>query len=242
MGLSLSISLFPPAGASPRGHLNLALHICCSQALPHPADTSSMVAWFKSEYANPEWKSAVGSWKGRVTKGSVTAKVEVGHGATRAVRYLSGNTHAGYDFGRIMKPDYTICSVTRYAGHHRNRILQTSHPNWLHGHWGGRVGVAHYSPWQVSDSSGSLTDWLVMCGNSEGAVFRGRERRNVGQHPAHKTNFDFHVYINEGYTGEVSEFGVMEVIVWNRALTEDEMWDSMEYLNWKLKAGCLCAR
>ena len=203
---------------------------------PHPAAESSMVAWFRSEDANPDWHSVVGGWKGRVTKGSITRKFEAGHGAGAPVSYLYGNTGTGYDFGKIMKRDYTICSVTRYAGHHRNRILQTGHhPNWLHGHWAGRVGVAHYQTWQVSDSSGSQTDWLVMCGNSQGAVFRGREKRNVGQHPAHKMDFDFHVYINEGFTGEVSEFGVMEVIVWDGALPEDDMWASMEYLHWKLQ-------
>ena len=114
----------------------------CRECTHHPAAESSMVAWFRSEDANPDWHSVVGGWKGRVTKGSITRKFEAGHGAGAPVSYLYGNTGTGYDFGKIMKRDYTICSVTRYAGHHRNRILQTGHhPNWLHGHWAGRVGV-----------------------------------------------------------------------------------------------------
>ncbi|CAE7370847.1 unnamed protein product, partial [Symbiodinium sp. CCMP2456] len=118
------------------------------EILPHhPAAQSSMVAWFKSEDSGPAWRSAVGSWQGRVTKGSVTRKVEAGNGATRPVAYLAGDPNSGYDFGKIMKPDFTICSISRYA-----------------------------------------------------------------------------------------DYGVMEVITWNRALSEDEMWTSMEYLNWKLQA------
>ena len=42
------------------------------------------------------------------------------------------------------------------------------------------------------------------------------------------------MYINDGHFAESSDFGVMEVIVWSRALSEEEMWTSMEYLNWKL--------
>ena len=202
---------------------------------PKPADESSMVAWFKSEDASSAWKSAVGSWQARVTKGSVTKRVEAGHGATYPVVYLTGYTTAGMDFGRIMKPDFTICSVTRYVFATRQRILQTNRPNWFHGHYGGGRGCAYYSEWVNHDCQHTaLTDWLVMCGNSAGVVFRGKERKNVGQPTAVKLQEDFHLYINEGFVEEVSDFGVMEVIVWNRALSEDEMWTSMEYLNWKL--------
>ena len=84
-----------------------------------------MVAWYKSEDASPAWKSAVGSWQARVTKGSITRKVEAGNGAAKPVAYLDGLTNAGLDFGKIMKPEFTICSITRYlyAGGVMARIL-----------------------------------------------------------------------------------------------------------------------
>ena len=49
-----------------------------------------------------------------------------------------------------------------------------------------------------------------------------------------KSNGDAHLYINDGHYTESSDFGVMEVIVWNRALSDGEMWTSMKYLNAKL--------
>ena len=203
---------------------------------PQPADKTSMVAWFKSEDASTAWKSAVGSWQGRATRGSPTRKVEAGHGATYPVAYLTGDVHTGYDFGQIMKQDFTICSVTRYIeGGVQKRILQHNQPNWLHGHWGGKVGVTYYNTWVNEDGQlTGLTDWLVLCGNSAGVVFRGRERKNLGQHAPVKSSPDAHLYVNDGHFMESSDFGVMEVIVWNRALSEEEMWTSMEYLNWKL--------
>ena len=48
---------------------------------------------------------------------------------------------------------------------------------------------------------------------------------------------DVHLYINDGGINELSDLGVMEVIVWDRLLTEDEMLTTMEYLNWKLENG-----
>ncbi|CAE7379753.1 unnamed protein product [Symbiodinium necroappetens] len=210
--------------------------------LQAPADPSSMVAWFKSEDAGPEWASAVGTWKGSVTKGSVTEKVEAGNGANRPVRYLSGNTHAGYDFGKIMKPDFTICSVTRYLqGGKKSRILTNKYPNFLHGHWQDSAGLAHYRTWVTPHDVASSTDWLVMCGNNKKVVFAGNERKNIATQEGVLHDTDFNLYINEGFEQEFSDFGVMEIITWNRALSEDEMWTSMEYLNSKLQvAGQVC--
>ncbi|CAE7451379.1 pol [Symbiodinium sp. CCMP2456] len=203
---------------------------------PQPADKSSMVAWFKSEDVSSAWKSAVGSWQGHSTRGSVTRKVVAGHGARFPVAYLAGGVHDGYDFGQIMKQDFTICSVTRYIeGGQQKRILQHNQPNWLHGHWAGKVGVTYYNTWVNEEGQlTGLTDWLVLCGNSAGVVFRGKERRNIAQRAPVMSDPDAHLYINDGHFTESSDFGVMEVIVWNRALSDEEMWTSMEYLNWKL--------
>ncbi|CAE7341694.1 unnamed protein product [Symbiodinium sp. CCMP2456] len=202
-----------------------------------PADVSSMVAWFKSEDANPVWRSAVGNVYGEVIKGGVARKVEAGNGAKEPVAFLKGDTAAGFDFGRIMKKDFTICSVTRYTGGAMQRILQHHSHNFLHGHWAERVGVAYYGGWVVEAGVSSKTDWLVMCGNSEGVVYRGKENRNIGHNGEVKTNPDVHLYINKGFDAEVSDFAVMEVIVWNRALSGDEMWSTMLYLNSKLEHG-----
>ena len=58
-----------------------------------------------------------------------------------------------------------------------------------------------------------------MCGNREGLVMSGLDRTNKGKHPGVKYHKNFNLYINEGLN-EVSDWGVMEVITWNRPLTE----------------------
>ena len=72
-----------------------------------------------------------------------------------------------------------------------------------HGHYSGRKGIAYYGAWVSQDYQNTgLTDWQVMCGNSAGLLFRGKERVNIGQNPAAKFDGDFHLFINEGFVEE----------------------------------------
>ena len=140
-----------------------------------PAAQSSMVAWFKSEDANPVWKSAVGSWQGHVTKGTITRKVEAGNGATRPVAHLTGLSNAAYDFSKIMKP---ICSITRYLeGGVMGRILQNNDPNFLHGHHQGRTGLAYYNAWVTRQDVPGNTD----CSKAKMPIRFGRARWAAGK-------------------------------------------------------------
>jgi hypothetical protein len=68
-------------------------------------------------------------------------------------------------------PSFTICSITRYTGSNRGRILSSTDMNvcnFIHGHHNQRRGVAHYNQWmtQSISSLGVSTNWLVMCGQN----------------------------------------------------------------------------
>lgn len=124
--------------------------------------------------------------------------------------YAQGDTRARFDFGAVIKAQFTIllllrimtstlivlalkvfllscfllllwriilqaitssergiCSISRYTGRYRRRILLGSRSNWLHGHWGGRAGVAHccdphlyhHSHMQVQISRRRVNQW-----------------------------------------------------------------------------------
>ena len=105
--------------------------------------------------------------------GSITMNNSSGNGALNHVYSLQGDTSSTMLWPTTFTGDFTICSMTRYTGSsNRQRILtkQTSGGNdWLHGHWQGRRGVAHYnSGWRtpIDPSRGTATDWLVMCGQN----------------------------------------------------------------------------
>jgi hypothetical protein len=107
----------------------------------------------------------------------VTTVTESGNGAAKEVTSIRGTTTTKLLWPENSIPStFTVCSVTRYTGGSRGRILNgykspTQSLNWLHGHFGTWRGVAFYNDWQTAyDNRGDVDDWLVMCGTNAGAT------------------------------------------------------------------------
>ena len=82
---------------------------------------------------------------GDLTAGAVTSGSSAGNGAFIQVPYVQGSTSSKIHWpGGSVPNSYTICSVTRYAGAGRKRILDANGPNWLHGHHSGYAGSTYY--------------------------------------------------------------------------------------------------
>ena len=107
------------------------------------------------------------------------AKVQKVEGVTA----LTGTTSTKLDFGRVISGVYTICSLTKYIGRHKRRILNAGH-NWLHGHWNGNSGVAHYNAWKTPHHNlvRPNTAWVTMCGQNGGASLKLANGKSVGKH------------------------------------------------------------
>ena len=121
------------------------------------------------------WPDASGSGNAATLSGDGFSRVrESGNGSPWFVTALQGGTSSVIRFGpgRIIESEFTICSVTRYTGGLKRRILDGGEENWLHGHHTGHVGVAHYSGWKTSPqglNDSPDTDWVVMCGTNAGS-------------------------------------------------------------------------
>eukprot|EP00933_Yihiella_yeosuensis_P040876 TRINITY_DN3528_c0_g1_i11.p1 TRINITY_DN3528_c0_g1~~TRINITY_DN3528_c0_g1_i11.p1 ORF type:complete len:1502 (-),score=330.55 TRINITY_DN3528_c0_g1_i11:334-4839(-) len=195
-----------------------------------------MVSWYKSENAGSLWKSSVGKHVGRTTKGSVVRAATSGYGADRPVTYITGDTFSRFEFGHVLPNTFTICSVSRYTSrHNQGRILDARSKNILHGHWAGRAGVAHYGRWVThhnDDDTKNNEEWLVLCGTNKAKRVYGIHG-NIATANANFNGNDILLVNNR----EQSKFAVMEVMTWNRALSDAEMRTSVNYLRWKLKAG-----
>merc|ERR1712194_696251 len=104
-------------------------------------------AWYcpgAFDIASNTWQDCTGNGNTAALSGSGLVKSRsAGHGATSEVLALAGNTSSAIAFGAVIKSEFTVCSVTRYTGGAKGRILQGS-TNWLHGHRRGAAGVAHY--------------------------------------------------------------------------------------------------
>jgi hypothetical protein len=68
-----------------------------------------------------------------------------GYGVSRPVLYVGGGTTSEIEWPAASIPsDFTVCSITRYAGSAQDKILQCKAKNWLHGNWDGKVGATDY--------------------------------------------------------------------------------------------------
>ena len=209
--------------------------MCGAAAAASKVPQSGLIAWYKSSAlgqtgnGGTKWASSVGSLVAKPLAGTVETVTTTGNGANGLVRMVTGATTASYTFGDILKDQYTICSMTRYTGSHKTRILQGSKNNWLHGHHDGGAGVAHYGGWlgQQSTRLTNVDDWVVLCGTSKILMLDGKTVATRSNHiPGNQG-----VVINSGgYGHEKSDWGVAEVIAWNRALSEKEMQDASAYL------------
>ena len=166
-------------------------------------------------------------------------------GATGRIRYLAGNigTFITWPSGSIPANQFTICSITRYAGTNA-RILSSTNAtyNFIHGHWLGYRGQLLYSTWlsKYGNQYGTATDWLVCCGSVGGSIpnavpytaivdgkFIGIDetaidvnRTGVGVPPS--TNYTLCINLYNGGQ-EQSNFEFSQLIIWDQALTTDEM-------------------
>jgi hypothetical protein len=121
---------------------------------------------------DPSGNGRVGTLQaGAVSVGSVT-----GNGAIWPVPYVGGTTETQISWGEASIPStFTICSITRYSGAAKNRILQANNRNWLHGHHNGNAGGTYYddsySRWGtwsalISYTISPNTNWVVACGRN----------------------------------------------------------------------------
>eukprot|EP00964_Phaeocystis_antarctica_P013474 scaffold7377_cov79-Phaeocystis_antarctica.AAC.1 len=195
-----------------------------------------MNAWYCSgafHIASSTWQDCSGNGMTANLSGSGLAESRsAGHGATSEVLALSGTTSSVIAFGAVIQSEFTVCSVTRYiTGGAKERILQGD-ANWLHGHWDGHAGVAHYVTGFQTARQGSVspdTDWVVMCGTNAGSQLKLVNGVNVGTKAG--GDGDQSLFVNDGLrTSQLSDFAIAEVVVWPRGLTSEEMYRASDHL------------
>ena len=206
--------------------MNVALSYMSSLLTTTQMPTPSK-AWYRIggfDLTANTWASAVAGGPTAAISGSGASSVTAaGNGATAAVTALSGTTSTNIDFGDILADTFTICSMSRYSGSNMGRIIRGTPENWLHGHHGGDAGVAHYGSWVTATTgnpSGVVdTDWVYMCGANGGTTDTGKKIANgidgtVDTGGVKATD----VLVNTGY--QTSDFEIVEIMTWSRALTE----------------------
>ena len=195
-----------------------------------------MNAWYcpgAFDLTSSTWQDCSGNRNTAALSGFGLAESRsAGHGATSEVLALSGTTSSVIAFGSVIPSDFTVCSVTRYTGGTKRRILDGAGANWLHGHHEGKAGVAHYGAWNTAYQNhvSPNTDWAVMCGSNAGSQLKLVNGVDVGTTAAGGTG-GVSLWVNGGDNShQSSDFAIAEVVVWPRGLTDDEMSGVSEYL------------
>eukprot|EP00935_MAST-01C_sp_MAST-1C-sp1_P002276 g2276.t1 len=177
-----------------------------------------------------------------VSKGHVHKAEARGYGARATVPYIYGNTGAGlrwHHYGTVPS-SFTVCSVSRYNNGRRGRIIGARGANWLHGHWAGHAGVAYYSGWKTYHHYNQGNNWLVLCGKNDHSrhnqmISNGRRHINNG-HSGGRGHLE--LTVNDGnHRGESSDWAIMEMAVWNRHLSLQEMYSVVDFFDGVLMDG-----
>jgi len=143
--------------------------------------------------------------------------------------YLSGSTTASITWPTSVLPTtYTLFHVTRYNGATRQRILTSASggTNWLSGHWQGISGVAHHNTW-ITQSSVDIhgNNWVISSDQNNTYRSQGTSRTTITITNGPNVRLGVNTW-----AGELSDWAIAEVIVYNRALTAAEVDDVESYL------------
>ena len=216
---------------------------------PTPMPTHSFGKAY-AHYTYHSWDASTNTWydtsgndfHSNVATGTVAAVSETASGG---LNYLSGGTSDSICLSDsyIIASTFTICSLSKYTSTgNRNRIIQSSTANWLHGQWNAQSGVAYYEGWQTSYSS-TVSDagaWLLFCGQNGGSGYFRANGETVAQSTSGRGNQK--LCVNTGvYPSEVSEWAVAEIITWDRALSLNEIIEVEAHLGEKFSLAPLPA-
>ena len=157
------------AADCPRGSYHVLLADTLSNYPAYLVATASSWDQSKQEFQDLSGNGRVG----RLTAGSASVGTIAGNGAGAeiSIRYVGGSTSTKILWGSLSVPStFTICSITRYSGAAKQRILTCKNRNWLHGHWGYRApyaGATFYDmDINLQYTITSNTNWVVACGRN----------------------------------------------------------------------------
>lgn len=200
-----------------------SLSVTEAAGLPLPV-TDGLVGYYTAEsWTGSRWTDLSGSGN-HVTSYSGTISTAIYPGTSKS--YLYGSTTAGMTFPNAILPSvYTLFYVAKYNGSSKGRIFNSTSTNWLSGFHNGKAGVAYHMNWITAETDIHGTSWLQA--TDQNNLFRsGKVSRTIanGGFPSSGV-----LSINS-YSGELSDWAIATVIVYNRLLTNAEYTSVETYL------------
>lgn len=205
------------------------------------------VVWLEAaNFAGGVWRDSSGN--GNDVDGATGARLmrqaAGSAGAAADFNFVGGGTDASLVLDKGWPADrYTFAHVSKYNGPARERIWKSTTQNWLSGHHGGRAGVAYHNTWMHYSKPAEISpdNWLVGISSTSEARFNkgALESRRLNRYAdrVKATGNPGGLNINRvpsSQSRERSDWGVAEVVVFDRTLNLEEMTALEEYLAGKL--------
>jgi uncharacterized repeat protein (TIGR02543 family) len=148
------------------------------------------------------------------------------YGSNKNFSVVAGSSTTKINFNNVQLTDYTLFNVARYGGSTKARIVQANDNYGLYGFWTGKSGVAWHNGWVTQNSTSLHGDNWVL---------------STDYYATYRSNGTVRPTINNGETGlrpiginvngsEPSDFQIVEVIVYDRQLSLEEIQRVEDYL------------
>jgi hypothetical protein len=161
-----------------------------------------------------------------------------GNGASSPLQYIGGSTTNTITFPESYgqpTSSFSMCTVARFVGGAGTVIFQGTVTNFYHGHYQGLTGVGYFSNWATTQANHltPVTNWVIMCSAFQSGSPILVYLNNGTPAGTGATNLvgPAKLCINTGYrTDYTSNFGVLELITWNVALSTSGLLNAVSYL------------
>jgi len=182
--------------------------------------------YFAEDFSGTTLNDSSGNNRHATATGIIDRFSGSGDGAKAAIDYISGNTSSTISFpSGSIPPTFTILSLTRYTGNNKQRILQSSTgTNFAHGHLEGYRGTCYYGMYNTNNSTyGILTDWLCFIGRNSGSIPGNILVDGMAIGRISGGNGNDRLSINISSYGQYSDWALSCVIIWDQALSDQDM-------------------
>jgi hypothetical protein len=180
-------------------------------------------------YNAQSWNATGKYWADISGKGNDAKEVKGTPKVSSDGRDLTGERGDGLKFPNVIGhgKDYTLFFAAKYNGDNKARIFDGSDENWLSGFWAGRSGIAHHNGWVAG--SNDLHGSARFVGTDQKKLFRSdgitRGTGGGGAAPSQIT-----VQYGRHTGGELSNWAIRVVLLYNRELNMDEIQSTEGFL------------
>ena len=180
-------------------------------------------------WSNNQWNDLSGTGNHATsTRGTISVSNISSISGVGGLSYLVGGTSDGIYFPTAILPnDYTLFHVARYNGISQQRIVTASNTNWLSGHYSStNTGVAFHNNWITTTGISSHgSNWVLS--TDQNSLYRSGQSNRTIAGPGTPSFGNLGVNV---WTGELSDWAIANITVYNRTLPSNQYLAIEDYL------------